>query len=270
MALANANMTALYAYCALIIAGLLLPILVVVAGSFTAGGTIAFPPHGLSLRWYHEFLADPDFIASAWVSLQVASAVAVIATLLGTAAAIALRTPFPGRQWAETFLLLPLGIPGVVLGLAFLVLYTQMGFGGTISGIIAGHVVFTTPFVLRLVTASLTHANPNLERAASGLGASAWRVFWFVTLPGIRAGIIGGAVFATILSFDEVVISLFLSGPDAITLPVRIVTYVDQSPGPLVLAAGTFLVGFAVLVFALLEATVTVSRAFGLSDNEEN
>jgi putative spermidine/putrescine transport system permease protein len=95
-------------------------------------------------------------------------------------------------------------------------------------------------------------------------------VFWRVTLPGIRAGVMGGAVFATILSFDEVVISLFLSGPDAITLPVRIFTYVDQSPGPVVLAAGTMLVAFAVAVFALLESTVKVSRAFGLSDNEES
>ena len=262
-------MTALYTYCTLIIAALLLPILVVVAGSFTAGVTIAFPPQGLSLRWYQEFLSDPDFIASAWISLQVAGCVAVIATLLGTTSALALRSAFPGRRLAEAFLLLPLGIPAVVLGLAFLVLYTQMGFGGTFEGIVAGHVVFTTPFVLRLVTSSLTHANPNLERAASGLGAGAWSVFWHVTLPGIRAGVTGGAVFATILSFDEVVISLFLSGPDAITLPVRILTYVDQSPGPVVLAAGTLLVGFAVLVFAVLEATVKVSRAFGLNDNEE-
>ncbi len=263
-------MTALYAYCALIIAALLLPILVVVAGSFTAGDTIAFPPQGFSLRWYREFLSDPDFVASAWVSLRVAVSVALISTGLGTASALALRSGFRGRNWLEMFLLLPLGIPAVVLGLAFLVLYTQMGFGGTIEGIIAGHVVFTLPFVLRLVTASLTHANPNLERAAQGLGASGWRVFWHVTLPGIRAGVIGGAVFSTILSFDEVVISLFLSGPDAITLPVRIFTYVDQSPGPLVLAAGTMLVGFAALVFAALESTATVSRAFGLSDNEES
>lgn len=89
-------------------------------------------------------------------------------------------------------------------------------------------------------------------------------MFWHVTLPAIRAGVVGGAVFAAILSFDEVVISLFLSGPDAITLPVRIFTYVDQSPGPIVLAAGAVLVACAAFVFALLESTVRVSRAFGL------
>ncbi len=263
-------MTALYAYCVVIIAALLLPIAVVIAGSFTAGQTIGFPPQGLSLRWYQAFLADPDFIASAWVSCQVAAMVAVLSTSLGTAAALGLRRPFPGRAWVEGFLLLPLGIPAVVLGLAFLVLYTALGFGGTLAGIVAGHVVFTTPFVLRLVTASLAQTLASLEQAAALFGAPPLRVFWHVTLPGIRAGVIGGAVFATILSFDEVVISLFLSGPDAITLPVRIFTTIDQSPGPVVLAAGTLLVGCAGLVFALLESTVTVSRAFGLADTKES
>jgi len=258
-------MSALYVYCGVIISLLLLPIVVVIAGSFTAGNSIGFPPVGLSLRWYEAFLADPGFIASAWISFKGA----VLATLLGTAAALALRRPFPGRRAVETFLIMPLGIPAVVLGLSFLVLYTQLGFGGTISGLVAGHVVFTTPFVLRLVMSSLTGSNPNLARAAAGLGASPARVLWHITLPGIRASVIGGAVFATILSFDEVVISLFLSGPDAITLPVRIFTYVDQSPGPVVLAAGTVLVAFALAVFALLEATVRVSRAFGLNQNQE-
>ena len=258
-------MKALYAYTALILGALIGPILIVVIASFTAGDTIGFPPKGFSLRWYRAFLDDPEFVDSAWISLQIAGITALIATTIGTAAAYALaRFQVPGRRLIEAFLTLPLGIPAVVLGLAFLVLYTQLGFGGTRAGIVAGHVVFTTPFVLRLVTANLAHHNPSLERAARGLGASAVHAFWHVTLPGMRAGVIGGAVFAAILSFDEVVISLFLSGPDAVTLPVRIFTYVDQSPGPVILAAGTVLVAMALLVFALLEATVSVSRAFGL------
>ena len=258
-------MRALYLYCALVVAGLAGPIAVVVAASFTGGDVIDFPPQGISLRWYRAFLADPDFVDAAWVSVQVAAMVACLSTPLGTAAAVALaRCRFPGRRWAEAFLALPLGVPAVVLGLAFLVLYTRFGFGGTRAGIVAGHVVFTTPFVVRLVTANLAQHNPNLDRAAAGLGAGPGWVLWHVTLPGIRAGVVGGAVFAAILSFDEVVISLFLSGPDAITLPVRIFTYVDQSPGPVVLAAGAVLVGCALLVFAVLEVTVGVSRAFGL------
>jgi len=133
-------------------------------------------------------------------------------------------------------------------------------------GIVAGHVVLTTPFVLRLVQASFSQFDPNLERAAAGLGASPWGVLWRVTLPAVRAGVVGGAVFAAVLSFDEVVVALFLSGPDATTLPVRIFTTVDQSPGPVVLAAGAVLVGLALVTFVLLEATIGVGRAFGLED----
>lgn len=258
-------MRALYAYCLLVIVALAAPILVVIAASFTAGETIGFPPQGLSLRWYRAYFADPDFVAALWTSLQVAAITAVAATALGTAAALALaRHRIPGRRLIEAFLSLPLGIPSVVLGLAFLVSYTQLGFGGTLAGIVAGHVVYTTPFVLRLVTAGFAQHNAALERAAAGLGAPPWAVFWHVTLPSIRAGVIGGSVFAAIMSFDEVVIALFLSGPDAVTLPVRIFTTMDQSPGPVVMAAGSLLVGLAVAVFALLEATIGVSRAFGL------
>ena len=263
-------MIVLLSYCFAVVAALLAPIVVALAGSLTGGGVIAFPPEGLSLRWYAAFFADEDFRDSALTSLVAAVCVSVLSTGLGTAAALGLRRRFAGRAAIEAFLLLPLGTPSVVLGLAFLVLYTQFGFGGTLAGIIAGHVVFTTPFVLRLVQASLANASPNLGHAASGLGASDWRAFWLVTLPSIRSGVVGGAVFAGILSFDEVVISLFLSGPNAVTLPVRIFTHVEQSPGPILLAAGSVLVGVALGVFALLETTVGVGAAFGLTGREEN
>ena len=260
----------LYGVTAVALLLLAAPIGIAVIASFTAGGTIAFPPQGWSLRWYSAFLADPDFVESAQTSIEVAVATAVIATPIGTAAAIGLaRYEFPGRRAVAAFLTLPLAIPAVVLGLAFLVLYTAMGFGGTKEGIVAGHVVLTTPFVIRLVTASFAQFDPNLERAAAGLGASPGVVLRRVTLPGLRAGIAGGALFAGILSFDEVVVALFLSGPDATTLPVRIFTTVDQSPGPVVLAAGAVLVALALGVFAVLEATVGVARAFGLNTGDE-
>lgn len=263
-------MRGLYAITALALLMLAAPIGIAVVASFTGGGTIAFPPQGWSLRWYSAFWADPDFVDAARTSIEIALATAAIATPLGTAAAIALaRHAFPGRREVAAFLTLPLAIPAVVLGLAFLVLYTAMGFGGTKEGIVAGHVVLTTPFVIRLVTASFAQFDPNLERAAAGLGASPFVVLWRVTLPALRAGIAGGALFAAILSFDEVVVALFLSGPDATTLPVRIFTTVEQSPGPVVLAAGAVLVVLALGVFAVLEATVGVARAFGLNQAEE-
>lgn len=157
-------MRLLYLYSGLVLAALIGPILVVVAASFTGGESIGFPPQGVSLRWYRAFLADPDFVDAAWVSLEVAGIVACVSTVLGTAAAVALaRYRFPGWRWVDGFLSLPLGVPGVVLGLAFLVLYTQLGFGGTRMGIVAGHVVFTTPFVLRRVSANFAQHNSGLE-----------------------------------------------------------------------------------------------------------
>lgn len=257
----------LYGSTALVLAFLIGPIAVTVLASFTEGASIGFPPVGFGLRWYRVFLADADFVESAWTSLEVALMTTAIATPLGTLAAIGLgRYRFWGRGAVAAFLGLPLGVPAVVLGLAFLVLYTEMGFGGTKAGIVAGHVVLTTPFVVRLVQASFAQFDPNLERAAAGLGASPWTVLCRVTLPAVRAGVVGGAVFAAILSFDEVVVALFLSGPDATTLPVRIFTTVDQSPGPVVLAGGAVLVGLALVTFVLLEATIGVGRAFGLED----
>ncbi|MEJ0070635.1 MAG: ABC transporter permease subunit [Pseudomonadota bacterium] len=123
------------------------------------------------------------------------------------------------------------------------------------------------PFAIRLVRANLAGHSWNLERAAANLGARPWQVFCHVTLPLIRPGVVGAMIFAFVLSFDEVVLSLFLAGPDAITLPVRIFGYLDQSPGPIVLAAGSILVLFAIVLMLLLEWTVRIGRAFGVEQS---
>jgi putative spermidine/putrescine transport system permease protein len=260
-------MRALWIYGTLLLVALVLPIAVVVLGSFTAGERMDFPPDGLSLRWYAAFLDSREFIDAARTSFEVAALTSLAAGVGGALAALALaRRRFPGSAAAETLLTLPLGIPSVALGLAFLILYTEIGLGGTKLSLVCGHTIVTLPFVLRLVRANFAGYSWNLERAASNLGAPPWRVFWHITLPLVRPGVIGGMIFAFVLSFDEVVIALFLSGPDAVTLPVRIFGYLDQSPGPIVLAAGSVLVLFAVGFMLLLERTVRVGRAFGLEN----
>ena len=260
-------MRALWIYGGLLLVALALPILVVVLGSLTAGEAMDLPPAGLSLRWYAAFLDSREFVDAARTSLEVAAATSLAAGAGGALAALALaRRRFPGSAAAETLLTLPLGIPSVALGLAFLILYTEAGLGGTKLSLVLGHTIVTLPFVLRLVRANFAGYSWNLERAASNLGAAPWRVFWHVTLPLVRPGVIGGMIFAFVLSFDEVVIALFLSGPDAVTLPVRIFGYLDQSPGPIVLAAGSVLVLFAVGFMLLLEWTVKVGRAFGIEN----
>jgi putative spermidine/putrescine transport system permease protein len=260
-------MRALALYGGLLLSALMLPIVVVVIGSLTAGERLAFPPDGLSLRWYAALLGSREFVEAAWTSLEVAALTSLAAGIGGGLAALALaRRRLRFMATAEMLLTLPLGMPSIALGLAFLICYTELGFGGSKAALVCGHTIITLPFALRLVRANFAGYGWNLERAAANLGGRPWQVFWHVTLPLMRPGVIGGMIFAFIMSFDEVVIALFLSGPDAVTLPVRIFTYLDQSPSPIVLAAGSVLVLFAVTLMLALEWTVRIGRAFGLDE----
>jgi putative spermidine/putrescine transport system permease protein len=260
-------MKLLAVYGGLLLVALALPIVVVVVGSLTAGERLAFPPEGLSLRWHESLLASREFVESAYTSLEVAALTSLAAGIGGGLAALALaRRRLPGMAMAENLLTLPLGVPSIALGLACLIFYTELGFGGSKAALVCGHTIITLPFALRLVRANFAGYGWSLELAAANLGGTPWQVFWHVTLPLMRPGVIGGMIFAFILSFDEVVISLFLSGPDAVTLPVRIFAYLDQSPSPIVLAAGSVLVLFAVVLMLVLEWTLRIGRAFGLED----
>jgi putative spermidine/putrescine transport system permease protein len=257
----------LVAYGMVLLALLALPIAVIVIGSLTAGERLAFPPDGLSWRWYIAFATNPEFARSTWTSFEVAAMTSIATGVLGSSAALALsRHQFPGNNFADALLMAPLGIPSIALGLAFLILYTAAGVAGSKLALVAGHTIIALPFVLRLIRANFVGYSWNVERAAANLGATPWQTFRHVTLPLILPGVLGGMIFAFIVSFDEIIVAIFLSGPDLVTLPVRIFTYLDQSPGPIVLAAGSVLVFFAVAFMVLLEWTVKIGRAFGIQD----
>ena len=125
------------------------------------------------------------------------------------------------------------------------------------------HIIITMPFAIRLVSVSLAGIDRNVELAAHSLGASSWTTFWHVTFPLIRPGILAGAVFAFILSFDDVAVSLFLSSPGVMTLPVRIFVYIEQNYDPLVTAVSSLLILVAVVVVVLVERTVGLGKLFG-------
>jgi putative spermidine/putrescine transport system permease protein len=164
----------------------------------------------------------------------------------------------------EAFFTLPLMIPTIVLALAFLLFYTWLGITGGIASLVVAHVIITTPYVVRLVKSSFANYNWNLERAAANLGASPASVFLTVTMPLIMPGILGGTLLSFIVSFDDAVVALFLSGTEAVTLPVRIFNYIDQSPGPIVAAAGSMLVFFSFITMFLVEVTVGTRAAFNV------
>lgn len=228
---------------------LVAPIVVIVATAFTTTGYPVFPPVGFTWAWFGRLLQTPDLIQSAKLSAQLALASAVAATLIGTASALALvRFRIVFKSTVASLLLSPLLFPAIVLGLALLVFYNRIGLSGGFWGLVGAHTLLTTPFVMRLVMASLADFDPALEEAARNLGASWPRTFLLVTLPLVRPGVLAGAVFAFILSFDELVVTLFLAGAATQTLPIRIYNYVEFSSTPLISAVSACLIAIWLVV----------------------
>jgi putative spermidine/putrescine transport system permease protein len=255
----------LKSFCAVIFAILILPSLVVVYGSFTASGYASVIVQHFTLHWYHVFLSDDQFMISTLISLQVAVATAFFSGVIGTFVAVCMaRYNFWGKAALEAVFTLPLMIPAVVLALAFLLFYTWLGIAGGITAIVIGHTIMTTPYVVRLVRSNFANYNWSLDRAAANLGASPPRVFFHVTMPLIAPGIIGGMALSFIVSFDDAVVALFLSGPEVVTLPVRIFNYLSESPGPIVGAAGSALVFFSLVTMFLMEAVVGTRTALNV------
>jgi putative spermidine/putrescine transport system permease protein len=227
----------------LILLYLVAPVIVVIATAFTTTAYPVFPPQGFTLQWFEKFLGMTEFTDAVRRSAVLATASTLVATTLGTFSALALvRYRFRGREAMSAFMLSPILFPTIVLGLALLVFYSYIGLQGSFIGLVIAHSVLTTPFVIRLVMASLAEFDPAVEEAARNLGAGWWRTFLQVTLPLIRPGVLAGAVFAFIISFDELVVTLFLAGPDMTTLPVRIYTFVEFSSEPTISAISTLLI----------------------------
>lgn len=256
-------------YTALACAFILAPILVVLASSFTAAEYTSFPPRGLSLRWYVEILDHEEFLESLRVSAGVAVAAAAAALVVGTLVALALaRYRFPGRTVLGGLFMSPLLLPSLILGIALLQFYTWLGVTKSWVTLVLGHVVLTTPYVIRLVGASLAGFRQELERAAQNLGATRAQTFRWVTLPLIRPGLLAGAAFAAIISFDDVNISLFLASPKTVTLPVRIFSYIEQTFDPLVTAVSSLLILISTVAIVALEWTIGVGRLFGAESRQ--
>lgn len=222
---------------------LLAPIVVVVATAFGTSPYPVFPPAGLTLHWFDRFLSSPELIQSTRLSAALGLVSTLCATTLGTLAALALvRYRFRGKASVSVLLLSPILFPAVVLGLALLVAFTRAGLAQTFSGLVAAHTVLITPFVIRLVMASLAEFDSSIEEAARNLGAGRLRTFFRVTLPIIRPGLLAGALFGFIISFDELVITLFLAGPGLQTLPIRIFASIEYSSDPTISAISTCLI----------------------------
>ena len=250
-----------------LVALLMVPLAAIVATSFTTLSYVTFPPHGFTLRWYGEALHKQEFLDSFGLSLGLAVVTAILATALGTPVAVALvRHRFPGRDLVNAFFMSPLILPTVVIGIALLQFYNQLRIGSSAASLVLGHVIVTTPYAIRLIAASLTGLDPAIERAARNLGASPFRAFRLATLPLIRTGLMAGAVFAFITSFDNVTISIFLATPRMVTLPVRIYNLWDQPLSPWLIAICALIILWTVILIAIVERVVSVRGLFGAAD----
>ncbi|MDR3538586.1 MAG: ABC transporter permease [Acetobacteraceae bacterium] len=242
-----------------------LPLVLTVYLSVFDESLIAFPPRGYTLAWYGQIL--DKFGEPLWTSVQIALACVVLSLLIGIPAGIGLsRYRFRGREVISTLLLAPLTVPGVALGLGIYVFAvwveesSGLALSGSLALLIAGHVLITLPWVVRLCMAGLVNHDRAAEEAATSLGARPLTVIWRVTLPAMRAGVLAGALFAFIVSFENLEMTIFLVSPGMNTLPIAVLTYLLYHIDPLVAAvavAQMVLIGAALI---LLDRFVRVAQ----------
>ncbi len=229
-------------FCLLVALLLLAPTLVVIPMSFNGNKSLAFPPVGFSWQWYDNFFRNPDWTTSFSNSLIIALIVAVVATVVGTLAAFGVsRAAARTGGLLRALLITPMVVPGVVLAIGIYAVYLDTHLVGTVTGFVLAHTMLAIPFVLIAVQASLEVFDRRLETAAASLGAGRLTVFRTVTLPLILPGILSGALFAFITSFDEIIVALFITSPYLKTLPVQIYTSITRDADPTVAAVGTLL-----------------------------
>jgi putative spermidine/putrescine transport system permease protein len=242
------------AICALVLLFLIAPILVIMPLSFNAEPYFSYPMPGLSLRWYEDFFTSERWQNALQTSVIVGVATTVLATALGTLAALGLsRANFPARAAVMGVLISPMVVPVIITAVGMYFFYTQIGLANSLPGLILAHTALATPFVVITVTATLSSFDHSLSRAGASLGASPPVVFFKIILPLILPGVISGALFAFVTSFDEVVVVLFLASPEQRTLPKQMFSGIREIISPTITAAATLLILFSVFLLTTVE-----------------
>jgi len=236
-------------FCVVSLLALVFPSVLVVITSFNASDFLTFPPQGWSLRWYAAMAKNWEVRQAAWLSLKVAALVVAIDLLLGVPAAFPLtRARFRGRDFLATFILSPLMLPGIVIGIGLLFFYMLLGLSLSFSLLVISHVVVTLPFIVSLTSARLTTLDPTHEEAALNLGASQIQKFIHIVLPQLWPGVAAGAAFAFLLSFDNFTVSLFTASDRLRPLPIVLFYLLRYDINPLVGAVSSLEIVLALLV----------------------
>ncbi len=233
----------LYIISGIIILLLIMPTFIVIPMSFSDSQFLEFPPKVWSLRWYAEYLETPRWMNATFVSLQVATLSMLVATPLGTMAAYGLFVSnHPLGKIIFFFLITPMIVPLILIAIGTFYVFGQVGFTNTITGIVLAHSVLAIPLVMIIITSALKTYDMNQELVARSLGASRLRAFFAITLPQIKFSIITSALLAFITSFDEVIISIFISGGQTATLTKQMFSALRDYIDPTIAAISTFMV----------------------------
>jgi len=247
--------------CGLIFLFLIAPILVIIPLSFNAQpyftfthDMLALKASAFSLRWYQDIVGNPQWLHSIKNSFIVGTSATALATSLGTVAALGLsRSHMPYRSAVMGLLISPMIVPVIITAAAMFFFYSGIGLAQTYLGLILAHTALGTPFVVITVTATLVGFDHSLTRAAAMLGATPTRTFFKVTMPLILPGVISGALFAFVTSFDEVVVVIFLAGFEQRTIPRQMWAGIREQISPTILAVATLLIGFSIILMTALE-----------------
>ncbi len=246
---------------------ILLPLIFVIWLAFFQNEIVSFPPEGYTLRWFRAIFDQNKFVDGFVVSIQTGLVATLLGLALGVPAALAAaRRRFAGRETVNTLLLMPLVVPGVVLGTSIYVFHieTEIATGlpiiGSLGGLIAAHTLVVIPWCVRLVTASLAGMDRATEEAAQNLGATPLVTFFRVTLPAIRPGIVAGALFGFVMSFGNLEMSLFLVGPGRTTLPIAILQYLEWKLDPTIAAVSVLQIAIIGVAMIVTDRYVKLSR----------
>jgi putative spermidine/putrescine transport system permease protein len=255
----SVSRAALGVYAVLFCIAMLLPLALVVIVSLTNGGHIAFPPTQFGFKWIGRAFTDGQFRAAFRFSAELALITTVISGVIGVMGAYALeRFRVPGKPFIIVLASLSLFVPHILLALGFLRMFAQLGIATAPLGLIGGDVGITLPFVLGLTLSGFKGLDSRLELASATLGATGWQTFRYVIVGAIAPSVVGALTFTFLLSFDESVLSIFLSRPGNTTLPAQIYNYSAQTSDPLIAAVSAILIALALAVIAVLDRFVGI------------
>ncbi|NTA50024.1 ABC transporter permease [Agrobacterium tumefaciens] len=237
-----------------VIAFLLMPLIAILPLSFSSSSLLQLPPPGYSLRWYEAYLLDPHWMSATLNSVIVGSITALVSVILGTGAAYGLsQSKWKGKAVLQALILSPLLVPVIVIAVATYSVFSRFGLNGTFAGLVISHTIVTFPYTVVVISAALERFDPRLAQMAVSLGATPFKAFVYVTFPIIRAGIIVALLFAFLNSFDELVLSTFIAGPETTTLPKRLWDGIRFELSPVIAAVSSLLILLSCAIIGLAE-----------------